>query len=71
MGRPFRRYIDDLIASRDTLKARIEEYMREMDQFGQRPEVKGTLEHARQNIGLLYAGGRLAIDAGVVPWKSE
>jgi Domain of unknown function (DUF927) len=70
-GTAFRRYIDDLIVSRDTLKARIEEYMREMDQFGQRPVVKGALEHARQSIGLLYAGGCLAIDAGVVPWKPE
>ena len=43
--------------------------MSEMDQFGQRSVVKGALEHARQNMGLLYAGGRLAIDAGVVPWK--
>ena len=71
MGRPFGATSMYLIASRDTLKARIEEYMREMDQFGQRPVVKGALEHARQNIGLLYAGGRLAIDAGVVPWKPE
>jgi hypothetical protein len=45
--------------------------MREMDQFEQCPVVKGALEHARQNFGLLYAGGRLAIDAGVVPWKPE
>jgi hypothetical protein len=45
--------------------------MREMDQFEQRPVVKGALEHARQNFGLLYAGGRLAIDAGVVPWTPE
>ena len=70
-GTAFRRYIEYLIASRDTLEARIKKYMSEMDQFGQRPVVKGALEHARQNIGLLYAGGRLAIDAGLVPWKPE
>jgi hypothetical protein len=70
-GTAFRRYIGHLIASRDTLKARIEEYMREMDQFEQSPVVKGALEHVRQNFGLLYAGGRLAIDAGVVPWTPE
>jgi len=45
--------------------------MREMDQFEQSPVVKGALEHVRQNFGLLYAGGRLAIDAGVVPWTPE
>ena len=70
-GTAFRRYIDHIIASRGTLKARIEEYMSEMDQFEQRSMVKGALEHARQNFGLLYAGGRLAIDAGVVPWTPE
>jgi len=70
-GTAFLRHIDHLIASRDTLKARIEHYMREMDQFEQRSVVKGALEHARQNFGLLYAGGRLAIDAGVVPWKPD
>jgi putative DNA primase/helicase len=70
-GTAFRRYINYLIASRDRLEAGIEEFMREMDQFEQRSVVKGALEHARQNIGLLYAGGRLAIDAGVVPWKPE
>lgn len=70
-GTAFPRYINYLIASRYTLEARIEKYMREMDQFEQRPVVKGALEHARQNFGLLYAGGRLAIDAGVVPWKPE
>ena len=70
-GTAFRRYIDHLIASRDALEARIEAYMSEMDQFEQRSVVKGALEHARQNMALLYAGGRLAIDARVVPWKSE
>jgi hypothetical protein len=45
--------------------------MSEMDQFEECPVVKGAFEHARQNMGLLYAGGRLAIDARVVPWKSE
>jgi hypothetical protein len=70
-GTAFPRYINYLIASRYTLEARIEKYMREMDQFEQRPVVKGALEHARQNFGLLYAGGRLAIDAGVVPWTPE
>jgi hypothetical protein len=68
-GTAFPRYIDHLIASRDALEARIETYMSEMDQFEQSSVVKGALEHARQNMGLLYAGGRLAIDAGVVPWK--
>jgi hypothetical protein len=70
-GTAFRRHIDYLIASRDRLEAKIEEYIREMDRLEQYSEVKGALEHARQNIGLLYAGGRLAIDAGVVPWKPE
>ena len=49
-GTAFRRYIDDLIASRDTLKARIEEYMREMDQFGQ-PSVPMKLR--QRSVGSL------------------
>jgi putative DNA primase/helicase len=70
-GTAFRPYIEYLITSRDTLEARIKKYMTEMHQFEQCSVVKGALEHARQNFGLLYAGGRLAIDAGVVPWKPE
>ncbi len=70
-GAVFRRYMEHLIARHGTLTSRIERYMGETEKLSQSATVKGALEHARQNMALLYAGGRLAIDAGVVPWTSE
>ena len=70
-GAVFRRYMEHLIASPEELKSKIADYMDEMAQHTNSPPVKGAHEHARQNMALLYAGGRLAIDAGVLPWTTE
>ena len=70
-GAVFRRYVEHLIARHGTLRSTIARYMGEADELSQSAAVKGALEHARQNMALLYAGGCLAIDAGVVPWTSE
>lgn len=70
-GAVFRRYMQHLITRRKKLPSQIRKYMDEMVEHTADASVKGALEHARQNMALLYAGGRLAIDAGVVPWTPE
>jgi hypothetical protein len=62
-------YIEHLIKSRGTLKTTVEELVREFVESVDVPEDNGALQHAAMNIGLIYAGGRLGIAAGLLPWK--
>jgi putative DNA primase/helicase len=34
-------------------------------------KLEGALQHAARNFALLYAGGRLGIESGLLPWKHE
>ncbi len=36
-----------------------------------RLKLDGALDHAAKNFALIFAGGSLAIDAGILPWEKE
>jgi hypothetical protein len=64
-------YLEHLIESGTTLKATVQEFMREFVEAVDVPADDGALQHAAMNMGLIYAGGRLGIAAGLLPWKPE
>ena len=43
------------------------EFMREIDTAG----ISGAAEHAAENCSLVYAGGCMAIEAGLLPYRKE
>lgn len=66
-GKVFSPYIKFLIEKGEELKASVEVHMSEFMRCA--PKVEGPLQHAARNFALLYAGGRLGIEAGILPWK--
>jgi hypothetical protein len=67
-GKPFRKYIKSLIARRETLKEDIE---KSVEYFISRARKTSDGEIARdvtQKFGLIYAGGVLGIECGLLPW---
>jgi hypothetical protein len=68
-GMVFRPYIKYLIKQVDTLKETVTQLMEEFQNSIADMEVEGALEHAARNMALVYAGGRLAIDAKLLPWS--
>lgn len=68
-GTPIRHYLRYLVKHREHLAARVLKLSR---RFAQLARIKGgeampgTL---LEQFGLLYAGGCLAIEAGVLPWQ--
>jgi hypothetical protein len=68
-GTALRPYIEFLVAQGKDLRRKIRAHEREF--MGQAKELNldGALEHAAKNFALIYAGGRLAIEAGILPWS--
>jgi putative DNA primase/helicase len=62
-------YLQFLFANREDLatsvKARTEEFVKAVAV----PNEDGALQHAARNLGTVYAGGCIGIDAGLLPWK--
>jgi putative DNA primase/helicase len=53
------------------VKATVERYMAEFLEFLDMDLKEGALQHAARNFALVYAGGRLAMQAGLLPWREE
>lgn len=49
------------------VRARRTQFMTQM----KRLKLDGALDHAAKNFALIFAGGSLAIDAGILPWEKE
>jgi len=70
-GRAFRKYIKSLVARRETLREDVE---KSVDYFIRRARKNSDGEIARdvtQKFGLIYAGGVLGIDCGLLPWTKR
>ncbi len=53
------------------VKAMVARYMAEFLEFLDIDIKEGALQHAARNFDLVYAGGRLAMQAGLLPWRKE
>jgi hypothetical protein len=68
-GKVFRRYLRHLIARRTDLKSVALKYQRAfVKNVAQGADSTDAADLARK-FGLIYAGGRMGIDAGVIHWK--
>jgi hypothetical protein len=70
-GKPFRKYIKTLIAKRMALK---EEVAKSVDHFakGACSKSDGALTRdVARKFGLIYAGGLLGIQSGILPWTEK
>ena len=65
-------YVKFLIENRETVETKVRAYMQTFDQhLGDLSHLDGAFIHAAKNCSLIYAGGRMAIEAAVVPWQPE
>lgn len=69
-GRPIKAYIDYLLKHSD-LKGQIQKHMEGFYKAYDTSTLDGALQHAAQYFALIYAGGRLAIAAGILPWNRK
>lgn len=70
-GTALRPYIEHLQEINSTLPERIRALIREFVGGMQSLPLDGALQHACRNFGLLYAGGALAIEAGLLPCSED
>ena len=64
-------YLEHIMVLKSRAPEVIRTYLAEFEK-GMTTELKeGSLQHAARNFGFVYAGGRLAIDAGVLPWNRK
>ena len=65
---PFVRFLmRDIQGAARRVEAYMAEFMREIDTAG----ISGAAEHAAENCSLVYAGGCMAIEAGLLPYRKE
>jgi putative DNA primase/helicase len=64
-------YVEHLVQNRETLKQTIAEGVKEFVAGVDIPNDNGALQHAARNMGLVYVGGRLGIEAGLLPWDRK
>lgn len=69
-GAAFQKYIQHLMAKDDTLRSEVRAHMKVASKALQYPSLDGARQHAIANFALLYAGGALAIEAGLLPIKA-
>ncbi|WP_428492499.1 DUF927 domain-containing protein [Rhodopila sp.] len=67
-GVPIRRYLRYLVKSRSHLPSKISKLSRQFARLGKRAGPGSAPRSLLDRFGLLYAGGCLAIEAGVLPW---
>ena len=68
-GMILRPYIKFLINKGEALRDEIQAYMDQFLAKAKAHDLEGALEHAARNMALVFAGGCLGIDAGLLPWK--
>ena len=66
-----RPYIKFLIEKGEGLRDEVQAYMDEFLAEAEGHGLEGALEHAARNMALVFAGGRLGIDAGLLPWEPD
>jgi putative DNA primase/helicase len=67
-GTALRPYIEFLIEQGPGLKDKVAKYQAEFMKKVKGAAVEGAIEHAARNVSLVYAGGRLGIEAKLLPW---
>ena len=70
-GMILRPYIEFLIEKSEGLRDEVQAYMDEFLAWAEGHRLEGALEHAARNMALVFAGGRLGIDAGLLPWEPD
>ncbi len=61
-------YLNHLIANSRRLPGKVEAHCETFMKGVRAMRLDGALEHAGRNFALIYAGGCMAIEAGVLPW---
>jgi putative DNA primase/helicase len=64
-------YLAYLIAQGADLNAQVAEYQAEFMKEVRGKGVEGAVEHAARNVSLVYAGGRMGIESGLLPWTEK
>jgi hypothetical protein len=64
-------YLEHLIGLGAGAEAVVRSFMAEFKGALGMHLTDGALQHAAANLALVYAGGRIAIDAGILPWKPK
>jgi hypothetical protein len=70
-GTAIKKYIRFLIKNRSSVAADIATFIKEFERTVDASTLDGSLRHAAKNFGLIYAGGRVAMNAGLLPWKKR
>ncbi|MGL5362140.1 MAG: DUF927 domain-containing protein [Bosea sp. (in: a-proteobacteria)] len=70
-GAAFEHYINHLMLKGDKLKKKISAHISVALAALKDPSLDGARQHAIGNFALLYAGGALAIEAGLLPLKKQ
>lgn len=68
-GTALRPYIEYVIEQGPALPAIVERYSLTFIKRAMSMNIEGALEHAARNMALIFAGGCIAIDAKILPWK--
>jgi hypothetical protein len=64
-------YIKFLMKLGDELPTAVTDASKELERYIDAASLEGAHRHAARNAGVIYAGGCLAIDAGLLPWKKK
>jgi putative DNA primase/helicase len=70
-GTALRPYLEFLVAQGTTLRTKIRAYEKAFMKRAKRLKLDGALAHAAKNFAVIFAGGSLAIEAGVLPWPED
>lgn len=68
-GTAFKPYIKYVMKNKESVLSDGEKYIAEFERKIRKNDLKGALAHAARNFGVVYAGGRVAIESEVLPWK--
>ena len=64
-------YVEFLMQDLQRAERRAKAYMAEFMDGLDTTRMSGAMEHAAENLSLIYAGGCLAIDAGILPYRKS
>ena len=64
-------YVEFLMQDRQRAERRAKAYMAEFMEGLDTTRMSGAMEHAAENLSLIYAGGCMAIDAGILPYQKS
>jgi putative DNA primase/helicase len=70
-GHAFEPLINEICQMGDEVRPYVEKCVKRFRQALPARPKDGALQHAADNFGIIYAGGCLAIKAGIVPWTEK